>query len=129
MSLSLRCCQRKLSSSLTIQNNLVKPVRFLSFQRKYLNELMNHHHLEQACTTYGSRAKFGPRKLFIWPAKPKILSIKLVCWKQHPQYWSKHIDFGPLISKKKILARLRFELCTPDLEHIPHDATVFKLNK
>jgi hypothetical protein len=28
--------------------------------------------LDQACTTYGPRAKFGPRKLFIWPAKTTI---------------------------------------------------------
>ncbi len=31
----------------------------------------------QACTTYGKRAKCGSRKLFIWPAKPKILHIEL----------------------------------------------------
>ena len=34
--------------------------------------------LKQACTTYGPRAKCGPRKLFIWPAKPKISSIQPV---------------------------------------------------
>jgi len=27
----------------------------------------------QACTTYGPRAKCGPRKLLIWPAKPQIV--------------------------------------------------------
>ena len=27
----------------------------------------------QACTTYGPRAKCCPRKLLIWPAKPKML--------------------------------------------------------
>ena len=27
------------------------------------------HGLKQACTTYGPRAKCGPQKLLIWPAK------------------------------------------------------------
>jgi hypothetical protein len=31
--------------------------------------------LEQASTTYGPRAKCGPRKLLIWPAKPQIVLI------------------------------------------------------
>jgi len=34
--------------------------------------------LDQACTTYGPRAKCGPRKLLIWPAKPQILRSLLV---------------------------------------------------
>ena len=36
------------------------------------------HTLDQAYTTY------GPRKTFIWPARPKISSIQLVCLKEHP---------------------------------------------
>ena len=48
--------------------------------------------LEQACTTYGPRAKCGPRKLFIWPANPNISSIQPVCLKKYPLNGYKLID-------------------------------------
>jgi len=41
------------------------------------------HNIEQACTTYGPRSKWGPRKLLIWPAKPKFTSIWLDFWWKH----------------------------------------------
>ena len=68
--------------------------------------------LDQACTTYSPRAKWGPQKLLIWPAKPKILGFKLLFLIMHPLDGLKHnilalgygeIFFGPA---------MRFELGT-----------------
>ncbi len=36
--------------------------------------------LYQACTTYGPRTKYGPRKLLIWPAKVKIFFSACFLW-------------------------------------------------
>ncbi len=67
--------------------------------------------LTQPCTTYGPRAKCGPRKLFIWPAKHIILttyslkkSIKSV----------KHVSFGPWTWQLKISSGPPWDLsCAP----------------
>jgi len=40
----------------------------------------NPHCVEQACTTYGPRAKCGPQKLLIWPAKPQFGSFCFFLW-------------------------------------------------
>ncbi len=58
--------------------------------------------LEQASTTYGPRAKCGPRKLVICPSLPTILSIQLVCLLETPFIWVKHVNVGPWRFYKKI---------------------------
>ena len=55
--------------------------------------------LEQGCTTY------GPRRPLIWPAKPKIYCIHLVCLKEKPIEWVKTYTFWPFDEIKKIWAR------------------------
>ena len=57
----------------------------------------DHNPIKQACTTY------DPRKLFIWPAKPKISYIQAVCLKKLTLNGCKYIDFGPWICSKKIV--------------------------
>jgi len=57
------------------------------------------------CTTYGPRAKCGPRKLLIWPAKPQIVFMLPVYLTKHALNVWKHINFGLWICQKKILAR------------------------
>ena len=73
--------------------------------------------LKQACTTYGLRAKCGPRKLVIWPAKPIFLCFHLVCSRETPFERVKRYNFGPLnITQSKFWPAKRFELCAPDLK-------------
>ena len=39
------------------------------------------YNVHQGCTTYGPRAKCCPRRLSIWPAKPKSHGLTLFNWK------------------------------------------------
>jgi len=52
--------------------------------------------LDQACTTYGPRAKCGPQKLLIWPAKPQILFILLLSHVKTPFECVKTYQLWPL---------------------------------
>jgi len=73
--------------------------------------------LEQACTTYGPRAKCGPPRLLIWPTKPQILFSLLASLIKTPFECVKNDQLWPLdVSKKFIWPAMRFELCTPGLE-------------
>ena len=56
--------------------------------------------LTQAFTTYGPRAKCGPRKLLILPAKSKILCFKLYFLINAPFEWVKTYHFGPWVWPK-----------------------------
>jgi hypothetical protein len=49
--------------------------------------------------------KKGPRKLWIWPAKHKIVFILLASLTKNPLNVSKQIIFGPLDMSKMFLAR------------------------
>jgi hypothetical protein len=74
------------------------------------------HYLIQACTTYGPRAKCGPRKLLIWPAILQILFILPLSLIKTPFECVKTYKIWPLDMSKKIFWHaVRFELCTPDL--------------
>jgi hypothetical protein len=81
--------------------------------RHHVNKKLTtyYHYLTQACTKYGPRAKCGPPKLLIWPAKPQILFIlpfPLIKTPFEYQLW-------PWLCQKKFGPAMRFELCTPDL--------------
>ena len=69
------------------------------------------HTLDQAYTTY------GPRKTF--KAQNFIHSACLLERTPSELMGKKHINFGPWSSQKIYLVRLRFELCTPALDHSP----------
>ncbi len=58
--------------------------------------------LNQACTTYVPRAKCGPHKILIWPAKPKKLLLSLIIT---PLNVLKRNNFGPWMCQKKFWAR------------------------
>ena len=63
-----------------------------------------------------SRAKCGPRKLFIWPAQTKILFLHLVSLIETSFEWVKNDLFGPWIMQKRhFWPSVNFELCTPVL--------------
>jgi len=58
----------------------------------------------------------GPRKLFIWPAKPQILFILLPSLIKTLLEPITTYQLWPLAkAKKKLWPAMRFELCTPDL--------------
>ena len=69
--------------------------------------------LDQACTTYGPRSKYGPRKPLIWPAKQKFLQIKLVNLAETPFEWINICLFWPLYISKKKFAPPRDLSCAP----------------
>ena len=58
--------------------------------------------LDQACTTYGPRAKCGPRKHLIWPSHSRFLFFHLVYLTETPFERVKHIIFGPYTLEKEI---------------------------
>jgi len=60
--------------------------------------------LEQACTTCGPRAKCGPQKLLVWPAKPQILFILFLFLLKTPCECVKTYQLWPLDKSKKLLA-------------------------
>ena len=74
--------------------------------------------VNQWCTTYGPRAKSGPLRLSIWPAKPakpKMSCIHLIT----PFECVKTYKFWPLHKAKKIFwPAMRYELCTPGVNFI-----------
>jgi len=73
--------------------------------RHHVNKKLTtyYHHITQACTKYGPRAKCGPPKLLIWPANPQILFILLLFFdKKYPLNVLKHINFDPEYVKKKL---------------------------
>jgi len=61
------------------------------------------HLVQEACTTYGLRAKFGLLKLLIWPAKSQIFFILLVSLIKTPFECVKNITLWPLDKSKKML--------------------------
>ena len=71
-------------------------------------------YIRQACTTYGPRAKCGPQKLLIWPAKSNILGFKLVFLINVPFEWVITYHLGPW-AWNFFWPAMRFELCTPDI--------------
>jgi len=79
-------------------------VRFLRFWVEksalfevQVGEQLRYFVLEQACTTYGPRAKYGPRKFSIWPAKPKFIYIWLDFWWKQYKNWKKLNQSGPVM--------------------------------
>ena len=95
----------------------------ISFNRSRINftntcvQIVNA--LAQACTTYGPRAKCGPRRLFIRPHTSKnLFSFYLVCSLETPSERVKNIIFGSWIfAKRNFWPAMRFELCTPALAY------------
>ena len=74
--------------------------------------------LTQACTTYGPRAKCGPRKLLIWPAKLQILFVQLAFFLKPSFLCVTTCNIWPLnINKKNVWPAMRLELCTPVLDN------------
>ena len=93
----LRCKFRKTGNVLS---SLISPHKFplgkksnFVEQEKYNKKLMD---VDQACTTYCPRAKYGPRKFLNWPAQPKIFYIQIVCLRENPVKWMKICLFRPL---------------------------------
>ena len=61
----------------------------------------------------GLHNKCGLWKLFIWPAKTKVLFFYFVCLIEKPFEWVKTYLFWPLkIGKENLRPAMRFELCT-----------------
>jgi hypothetical protein len=86
------------------------------------------HALSQACTTYGPRAKCGPRKLLIWPSKPQILFSLLVSLIKTPFEWIKTYQLWPLDMSKGIFD-IRFELCTPARSQVSQTQSILRTSK
>jgi len=63
--------------------------------------------LDQACTTYGPRAKCGPWKLLIWPATPQSNLV----YEIHPLNVVKRINFGPRICPEIVFGTPRSVSC------------------
>ncbi len=87
-----------------------------------MSPLLVSYNLDQACTTYGPRAKCGPRKLLIWPAKPQIVFSLLVSLIKTPFEWVNSYQLWPLDMSKKKLVPMRFELCTSGLDECTYYA-------
>ena len=63
---------------LQIVDRYIIPANSNIFELMVRVTLLKQMPLAQACTTYGQRAKCGPRKLLNWPSKPNILCFKEV---------------------------------------------------
>ncbi len=68
-------------------------------------DLVNPYPLVQACTTYGPRARCGPRKSL-------IVFVRLVSLMKTPFECVKNINFGLLFCPKKICTAMRYDMCT-----------------
>jgi len=62
-------------------------------------------YVDQACTTYGPRAKCGPRKLSIWPSKPKFTYIWLDSWWKQYENWKNLTNLARECFSNTFLAR------------------------
>ncbi len=82
------------------------------------------HSIDQACPTYGPRAKCGLQKLLFWPAKPQNLFILVLPLVKTPFECVKTYQLWPLDMSKKFWPTMRFELCTPVI-----DVPIFRIEE
>ena len=126
---------RKSDSSSSKEESLITQVRDIEPSLRHKSALVVPkyfppifgNYLGQPCTTYGLRAKCGQLNLLIWPAKPNMLCIQLICLIETHIKWVKHINFGHRTFQKivpqtieKFMTPKMFEKGTPG-----HPRTIF----